>query len=81
MSPKYRRQNRIVCDLVLIFSQNQRLFFLENKLYRSPSFNKRYGLYCESEGSGRSHVRNRSLQVVMRTERENGPRGNLLRPN
>ena len=38
MSPKYRRQNRNVCDLVLIFSQNQRLFFLEVKLYRSPSF-------------------------------------------
>ena len=38
MSPKYRRQNRSVCDLVLIFSQNQRLFFLEVKLYRSPSF-------------------------------------------
>ena len=35
----------------------------------------------ESEGSGRSHVGNRSLQVVMGTERENGPRGHLLRPN
>ena len=38
MSPKYRRQNRNVCDLVLIFSQSQRLFFLEVKLYKSPSF-------------------------------------------
>ena len=35
----------------------------------------------ESEGSGRSHVGNRSLQVVMGNERENGPRGHLLRPN
>ena len=34
----------------------------------------------ESEGSGRSHVGN-SLQVVMENERENGPRGHLLRPN
>ena len=40
-------ENRNVCDLVLIFSQNQRLFFLEVKLYRSPSFNKCYGLYCD----------------------------------
>ena len=35
----------------------------------------------ESEGSGRSHVGNRSLQVVMGNERENGPHGHLLRPN
>ena len=35
----------------------------------------------ESEGSGRSHVGNRSLQVVMGNERENGPRGHLPRPN
>ena len=35
----------------------------------------------ESEGSGRSHVGNRSLQDVMGNERENGPRGHLLRPN
>ena len=47
MSPKYRRQNRNVCDLVLIFSRNQRLFFLEVRLYRSPSFNKCYDLYCD----------------------------------
>ena len=38
MSPKYRRQNRNVCDLVLIFSQNQILFFIEVQLYMSPSF-------------------------------------------
>ena len=47
MAPKYRRQNRNVCDLVLIFSQNQILFFLEVKLFRSPTFNKCYGLYCD----------------------------------
>ena len=35
MSPKYRRQNRNVCDLVLIFSQNQVLFFIEVQLYMS----------------------------------------------
>ena len=35
----------------------------------------------ESEGSGRSHVGNRSLQVVMGNEQENGPRGHLLRLN
>ena len=33
MWPKYRRQNRNVCDLVLIFSQNQVLFFIEVQLY------------------------------------------------
>ena len=33
----------------------------------------------ESEGSGRSHVENRSLQVVMGKERENGSRGHLLK--
>ena len=38
MSPKYQRQNRKVCDVVLIFSQNQRLFFLRVKLQTSPSF-------------------------------------------
>ena len=47
MSPKYRRQYRNVCDLVLIFLQNQRLFFIEVRLYRSPSFNKCYGIYWE----------------------------------
>ena len=35
----------------------------------------------ESQGSGRSHVGNRSLQVVMGNERENGPRGHLLSLN
>ena len=33
----------------------------------------------ESEGSGRSHVGNRSLQVVMGNEQENGPRGPLAK--
>ena len=47
MSPKYRRQNRNVCYLVLILSQNQVLFFIEVQLYISPSFNKCYGLYCD----------------------------------
>lgn len=35
----------------------------------------------ESEGSGRSHVGNRSLQVATENERENGPRGHLLKPS
>ena len=30
---------------------------------------------------GRSHVANRSLQVIMRNERKNAPRGHLLKPN
>ena len=47
MSPKNRRQNRNVCYLVLILSQNQVLFFTEVQLYISPSFNKCYGLYCD----------------------------------
>ena len=38
MSPKYRRQNRNVCDLVLIFLQNQILLFIEVQLYMSPLF-------------------------------------------
>ena len=49
MSPKYRRQNRNVCDLVLIFSQNQRLFFLRVKLYRSPSFKCLWSLLWQNQ--------------------------------
>ena len=44
MSPKYRRQNRNVCDLVLIFSQNQRLFFLKLN-YTEVLHSTCYGLY------------------------------------
>ena len=44
MSPKYWRQNRNVCDLVLIFSQNQRLFFLKLN-YTEVLHSSCYGLY------------------------------------
>ena len=49
MPPKYRRQNRNVCDLVLIFLQNQRLFFLRVKLYRSPSFKCLWSLLWQDQ--------------------------------
>ena len=49
MPPKYRRQNRNVCDLVLIFLQNQRLFFLRVKLYRSPSFKCLWSLLWQNQ--------------------------------
>ena len=49
MSPKYRRQNRNVCDLILIFSQNQRLCFLRVRLYRSPSFKCLWSLLWQNQ--------------------------------
>ena len=69
-----------------LFANNHPCFgYIEiTTLNNKNTFGAPYGRWKrknESEGSERSHVGNRSLQVIMGNEQENGPRGHLLRPN